>query len=163
MRLRFRRLVSQHQHRLFTLAAHILGNRGEAEEIVQEAFIKLWNNMDRVDKRKTGAWLAQVTRNACLDLLRRRKHQVAFAMAAGAEHNQDMVPTPSDMLDSHLALGELGKAIHSLDEPYRSIVVLREMQDMSYQEIGEALELSLSQVKVYLHRARRKLREILTA
>ncbi len=116
--------------------------------------MKLWNQQDAIDPAKVRAWLMKVVRNGCLDRIRQRKPSeelgdwqasVADGPQQGAEHSE---------------LGQwLQHSIERLGEPYRSLVVLRDVQQNSYEEVADTLELSLSQVKVYLHRARKQLRE----
>ena len=143
---RFRRLVKQHQDRLYSLALHMLGNSAEAEDVVQDTLIKLWHQLPNLENERIRPWLLRVTRNA---------------VAAGAEGQAVVLTTPVEALENANLNERLSAAIGELKEPFQSLIVLREIQGHSYQEIGEALELSTQQVKVYLHRARKKLRECL--
>ncbi len=153
MSFRFRRLVSKHENQVFSLARYLLKDSGEAEDVAQETFIKLWNHLDRVDADHVLPWLMKVTRNACLDRLRRRRPETDIDQAMA-----DSEPGPAQSLHQDELGRWLRQAIAGLKEPYRSLVVLRDVQQNSYQEIAVILELSLEQVKVYLHRARRQLR-----
>ncbi len=160
---RFRGLVEAHQHQVYTLAVYVLGNTAEAEDITQEVMLKLWHHVERVECDKAGAWLTRVTRNACYDLLRSRRSRrrlfqdgldtVAEATDGSRSPEQQVSAGESDRL--------LREALAGLDEPYRTIAVLREVQEKSYLEIAEAMDLPLNTVKTYLHRARRRLREAL--
>jgi RNA polymerase sigma-70 factor (ECF subfamily) len=161
MKFRFRRLVKQHQDRLYSLALHMLGNSAEAEDVVQDTMIKLWHQLPNLDSERIRPWLLRVTRNASVDLIRRRQYQTAYAVAAGAEGQAVVTSTPVEALENSDLNERLSVAIGELNEPFQSLIVLREIQGHSYQEIGEVLELSTQQVKVYLHRARRKLRDSL--
>jgi RNA polymerase sigma-70 factor (ECF subfamily) len=150
----YRQWVDEYQNQAWTLARYILKDPSEAEDATQEAFVKLWNNRNAIDRDRVKPWLMRVTRNHCLDRLRRRRpetefedYQAAddFGPARGAEQSE---------------LGQILKgAISALKEPYRTLVVLRDIQQHSYDEVAGVTELSLSQVKVYLHRARKQLRE----
>jgi len=161
MKFRFRRLVSEHQHRLYGLAVQMLGNGGEAEEVVQDALVKLWHHLAELEAERVKPWLLTVTRNACLDLLRRRKFQ-AVPLAVGAdEFIASDVPDPAQHYENDDREQRLMAVVRELDEPFRSLILLREIQGCSYAEVGEILQLNASQVKVYLHRARRKLRELI--
>ncbi len=158
MSVQFRRLVRRHQHRLFSLAAHLLGNTAEAEDVVQDVLVKLWQHLSSLDAERVRPWCLRVTRNACLDLLRRRRYQMAYVSEAVNGGGVRVEETPLDHL-TNAGLGQrLKNAIGDLDEPFRSLIVLRELEECSYKEIGEILDLSDQQVRVYLHRARRKLR-----
>jgi RNA polymerase sigma-70 factor (ECF subfamily) len=78
MSRRYRQWVKQYQDQAWTVARYILKDAQEAEDATQEAFVKLWHNQDSIDPERVGAWLMKVTRNGCLDRLRRRKEVVEF-------------------------------------------------------------------------------------
>ncbi len=155
MSKRFRHWVDEYQDQAWTLARYLLKDRAEAEDVCQEAFVKLWQHQDSIDPAKVRPWLMKVTRNACLDRIRRRKPSGELSEYAECD------PSPGPAGDTHRReLAQwLGRSIAGLTEPYRSLVVLRDIHQHSYEEVAAVLELSLSQVKVYLHRARKQLRE----
>ena len=165
MNREFRRLADEHGGRIYTLALYLVGRREDAEDIAQEVLVRWWRNRDRIDPVKTRAWLAQVTRNLAIDASRQRRLRAAVfvdgvdAEAAGVAIAVDASP------DRAAINGELRTALEAaiarLEEPYRSILVMREIQDCPYQEIATVLGMPLGTVKVYLHRARRRLREAL--
>ncbi len=159
MKRRFRSLVKEHQGQLFSLAYHLLGQSAEAEDVVQDVMVKLWQHLSGLEAERVKPWLLRVTRNACLDLLRRRRYSQAYVSQAAGGDAVVVSETPLDRLASSDLGQRLAQAIRELDEPFCSLVVLRDVEELNYQEIGEALDLSESQVKVYLHRARRKLRK----
>lgn len=157
---RFRQWVDEYQDQAWTLARYLLKDASEAEDVCQEAFVKLWHHRDAIDPDKIRPWLMKVTRNGCLDRMRRRRPSEEY----GDDTLQGALPgTPQDgpLQDTHRReLGQwLSRCIASLAEPYRSLVVLRDIHQHSYEEVAGVLELSLPQVKVYLHRARKQLRE----
>ena len=78
MSRRYRQWVKQYQDQAWTVARYILKDAQEAEDATQEAFVKLWNNRDSIDPERVKPWLMKVTRNGCLDRLRRRKDNVEF-------------------------------------------------------------------------------------
>lgn len=151
----YRHWVKTYQNQAWTVARYILKDAQEAEDATQEAFVKLWNNRDNIDPERVKPWLMKVTRNGCLDRLRRRRETVEF------DENQMTGEVGGPMQD--VAANELGawlkRAIAGLNEPYRSLVVLRDVNQHSYEEVAGMLELNLAQVKTYLHRARKQLRE----
>jgi len=156
MSKRFRQWVDEYQDQAWTLARYLLKDGTEAEDVCQEAFVKLWQHQDSIDPAKIRPWLMKVIRNGCLDRLRRRKPTEEISEYAAV---QDQAPGPmQDSLGGELAR-RLVQSIASLTEPYRSLVVLRDIHQHSYEEVALVLELSLSQVKTYLHRARKQLRE----
>ncbi|MCX7552413.1 sigma-70 family RNA polymerase sigma factor [Marinicella sp. S1101] len=158
MSIWYRLQVNKHQHGLYALAHQMLGNQLEAEDVVQDTFIKLWQRREKGGKFEK-AWLYKVTRNQCLDIIRRRKHANEYQLAAAA--GSDVSPSSVDVVLNDELSGEIGKAINQLDEPYQSLLVMREVNGLSYQVLADALDLSLSQTKVYLHRARKQLKESL--
>lgn len=152
---KFLRWVDEYQDQAWTLARYLLKDPAEAEDACQEAFVKLWQNQDRIDPARIRPWLMRVTRNLCLDRLRRRRPCEEWQEWQQA----DDAAGPAQELQRR-ELGQwLKHSINGLTEPYRSLVVLRDVQQHSYEEVASVLDLSLSQVKVYLHRARRQLRE----
>jgi len=155
MSRRFRRWVDEYQDQAWTLARYLLKDAAEAEDVCQEAFVKLWQHQDSIDPLKVKSWLMKVTRNGCLDRLRRRKPTEEIGEYADPDDSSGPV---QDTIRSELGQ-RLARSIQGLTEPYRSLVVLRDIHQHSYEDVANVLELSLSQVKVYLHRARKLLRE----
>ena len=151
----YRQWVKEYQDQAWTLARYLLKDASEAEDAVQDAFVKLWNHQESIDKTKVKPWLMKVVRNGCLDRLRRRRPTEELT------EWRDTDDAPGPMQGAHgQEIGQwLKQSINSLGEPYRSLVVLRDIHQHSYEEVANTLELSLSQVKVYLHRARKQLRE----
>jgi RNA polymerase sigma-70 factor (ECF subfamily) len=155
MSRRYRQWVKEYQHQAWSLARYLLKDAQDAEDATQDAFVKLWHNQDKIDPEKVKPWLMKVTRNGCLDRLRRRRENVEF----NEGHMAGEASGPLQNVSANELGGWLKRAIEGLKEPYRSLVVLRDVQQHSYEEVAGMLELSLAQVKVYLHRARKELRE----
>ncbi|MCP3957978.1 MAG: sigma-70 family RNA polymerase sigma factor [bacterium] len=159
----FEAAVDRHQRKVYTFARYYLGNGEEAEDITQETLLKLWQRRDQVDPEGTRAWLLQVARNACLDRLRRRQSAAKlFAVdpeGEAAEQAPDAKPGPQARAEASDFRQHLRLALEQLADPMRSIVILREVQGLKYQEICEVLDVPLTTVRVYLHRGRRRLRE----
>ena len=158
---RFASVVDEHRHRIYTLAYYSLRRREDAEDVTQEVFVRLWSHWDELDPDHVEGWLIRVTSNACVDLVRKRRNRRELA---GAEATEEMVNSaigrvadPSAPLQSAETQAEVQDALARLKEPYRSIVILREIQGLSYERIGAALDLPLNTVKVYLHRGRKML------
>jgi len=155
MSKRYRRWVKDYQDPAWTLARYLLRDMQEAEDATQDAFVKLWQHRDRIDPQRVRPWLMKVTRNGCLDRLRQRRHLVELnEQQMGVDDHGPLQGTATDELGRWLR-----RAIENLKEPYRSLVVLRDVNQYSYEDVAGTLELSLTQVKVYLHRARKELRE----
>ncbi len=157
----FETQVRRYQHRIYGFAFHYLGSREEAEDVTQEVFLRFWKFREEIDEDQPLGWLLRVTRNASVDAIRRRK---TYRNAVSV--NSDIVdvaegaaPSPARAAESSDFRAHIETALGQMSEPYRSIVILREMQELQYQEICDALELPLNTVKVYLHRARKMLRK----
>jgi RNA polymerase sigma-70 factor (ECF subfamily) len=147
--------VQAYQDQAWTLARYMLRDPSEAEDVCQESFVKLWHHQDKIEVEKVKPWLMKVVRNGCLDRIRRRRPEWEL----DAERERDLAPGPLEGLEQSETGRDIRAAIEGLKEPYRSLVVLRDVHEHSYEEVAGTLELSMSQVKVYLHRARKQLRE----
>ncbi len=160
----YERSVRKYQHRIYGFAVYFLGDRVEAQDVTQDVLLRLWQHRDEIDEERVLGWLLRVTRNACVDALRKRKARrnvmtsdtdaVGYAIGKG--------PTPDVCAEAADFQGHLGRALSRIAEPYRSIVILREVQELKYEEISGTLDLPLNTVKVYLHRGRKMLREQLS-
>lgn len=144
---------------MFSYACYALGSREEAEDVAQDVFIRLWDHWAELDQENVTGWIIRVARNACLDRLRQRQTRAALLHEHLGDREPCTEPEP-EAGGNHAALRrQIEAAIRELDEPYRSIVILREIDEHSYEAIASALTMPLNTVKVYLHRARRMLRE----
>ncbi|HZD10532.1 MAG TPA: sigma-70 family RNA polymerase sigma factor [Candidatus Binatia bacterium] len=160
----FGRLIEAYQGPVYNLAYRMLGNRGEAEEAAQEAFIRAYTRLDTYDpSRKFSTWMLSITSNYCVDLLRKRR---ALLLSL----DQPLPPHPALMSDRadnpevQAADSEREQMVQALlehlPEDYRQAVVLRYWYDLSYEEIAEVMETSVSAIKSRLFRARRQLAEV---
>ena len=140
------------------MARRVTGNDADAADAAQDALVRVWQKGASIPEDRRRAWCARVSRNAALDLLRRRAVRPAPSYGEPVEPADDHARA-----DRHTESREIGAtidaALDGLGEPYRSIVVLREVEGMAYAEIADALDLPLNTLKVYLHRARRQLRD----
>jgi RNA polymerase sigma factor (sigma-70 family) len=146
------------KNRLFRFALGIVGQAAEAEDVVQEVFIKLWNNRHQMANiSNVEAWCITATKNLSIDKLR-SKHQRMVPMAAGFDLH-DNAATPYEVAVTHDVFDQVRNLMGRLPEKQRDIMQLRDIEGMSYQEIAEALNVPMDQVKVYLFRARKAVRE----
>ncbi|NKB32309.1 MAG: sigma-70 family RNA polymerase sigma factor [Pseudomonadales bacterium] len=159
MMSQYRQAVDQHRQRIFSFARYSLRAQEDAEDVTQEVFIKLWQHWQKIDHNKLGGWLMRVAHNAVIDHVRKHKtannHQDDFAEV----EEQPIEVDETQRLDQAAFKQQLMEAIKQLEDPFRSIIIMRDIQGLSYAEIRETLDMTESQVKVYLHRSRRKLRE----
>ena len=157
----FEHQVKLHKDRVYGFAFHYLGTAEEAEDVTQEVFIRFWQNRAAIDEIQPIGWLLRVTRNAAIDAIRKRKtyRKNVSVDSEMLEHAREDRLSPAEDAEYADFRSHLKRALDTLAEPYRSIVIMREIEELKYNEIGEALDLPLNTVKVYLHRARKMLRD----
>lgn len=159
----FRVLVERYQKLVYTLALRLVSNPHDGEDVAQEAFLSAWKGLPkfRMDA-KFSTWLYRLTVNAATDLLRRRqKEQTHHSLEDEQQPVQvpDRTPGPEEQAQAAERRAILQRAIDSLTENHRKILLLREVNGLDYQEIGQVLELTPGTVKSRLARARRELRD----
>jgi RNA polymerase sigma-70 factor, ECF subfamily len=167
----FAELVRRYEGKIFRLAQHITQNREDAEDVLQETFMKAYEHLDQFKgDSKFYTWIVRIAVNQALMKLRRRKTDKSVSLDEQIDTGEDTVVREiaawGEDPEEHFSRDELGKildtAIQSLEPPYRSVFVLRDIEDMSTEETAEALGLSIPAVKSRLLRARLQLREKLT-
>ncbi len=143
--------------KLFRLALRITLNKADAEDIVQETLIRMWNKRDEWSEMDScEAYALTICRNLSLDLCARAGRQ-----NVAIDEGRDEAPaerTPYEELDARQRLEIVKRLIDQLPEVQRTIMELRDVEGKSYREIGEVMHLSEDQVKVYLFRARQKVK-----
>lgn len=156
----FTTLVDNVRDRLYRLALRMTGDGGEAEDVVQEVLISGWKQReDIVQLDNPPAWLLRMTHNRAIDRLRSRKARSRYeGDAAVPDHHAQ---TPLQLVESRDTLDHIHRQMTRLSPEQRSVLQLREIEGLSYREIAEATGLNIDQVKVYLHRGRRQLRQLL--
>lgn len=163
----FNQLFEMYSDKVYRLAVGLLEDEGEAEEVVQDAFMRLFERLDQFEGRsKLGTWLYRVAYNLCQDRLRMRKPVSTLILDYG---DDDTIPIPTNFVDwdqvpeHYLTEAEinfkLDKAINTLPPKLKAVFILREVEELSTQECADVLDISISAVKVRLHRARLLLRE----
>jgi len=161
----YRELVEMYQPRVYSLALRMLRRVEDAEDVVQETFVRMFRALDRYDpSRPFGAWLFSIASRLCIDQLRRRKLQpVSLTQGDRDDEYEIEVEDPGLKPDDATARVEeevrTRALIDSLPPHYRIVVLLRHQQDLAYEEIAEALHLPLGTVKARIHRARALLKE----
>jgi RNA polymerase sigma-70 factor (ECF subfamily) len=151
---RYRLAVVQHYRTVYRVAQAILRDSAEAEDVTQETFVRYWQRGAGIERPRE--WLVKVARNGCLDRLRKRGRNITGA--ADEVFDQPDNRDPAWHYERRELAAELEQAIARLKEPQRSLVVLFDVQGMSVAECAQIVGLNVNQVKVYLHRARRRLR-----
>jgi len=167
----FSELVKRYESKVFRLAHHVTQNREDAEDVLQETFLKAYEHLDQFrGDSKFYTWIVRIAVNQALMKLRRRKSDNAVSIDETIDTGEDNLVREIAAWDenaeqrySREEIGEiLNSAVQSLEPLYRSVFVLRDIEDLSTEETAEALDLSVPAVKSRLLRARLQLREKLT-
>ncbi len=164
----FTELLASHKNRIYSHALYSLRDSHDAEDVTQEAFLKLWDHYEELDPNRIGAWLTRVTHNLCIDFSRRRQVQRRNLGQADPEAVDTLVAAPGGFgdLEHSLRLDRrqqaLLEAMGTLTPETRSVMIMHYFQDMNLHEIGLAVDKSVSALKVQIHRARKSLRLVLT-
>ena len=164
----FEQLVERHQRLVVGTVARMLGNNSDAEDIAQQVFVRVWKSAKRyVPRARFTTWLLKITRNLVFNELRRRPRHAQVPLQTEADEEERPLKDERALApDASLLEQELQQAIDaaiaSLPETQRMALVLRRYEQLSYEEIAEILDQSVSAVKSLLFRARTELRESLS-
>jgi RNA polymerase sigma-70 factor (ECF subfamily) len=164
----FTGLVEAYQSRIYNLAFRLVGNREDAGDMAQEVFIRAFMALKGFKGRASfSTWLYRVAANVCLDELRRRRRQPVTSLDATyrtsdgddlARQVADPAPGPEELAEREEVQRAVQLGIRSLTPAHRLVVVLRDIQGLTYQEMSQALGVSVGTVKSRLNRARESLR-----
>lgn len=166
----FLELVRKHQDRIYRHALYLLKDTEDAKDMTQETFIKAWQHRTKLRQKTVHSWLLKCVRNLCFNQLRRRKFQVhlsdddegdMFGTLLKTQENKSS-PSPEEITIKQETKQLVHRAIGELPPSMKSIIIMRELEGMSYKEIGEVVKQPENSVKSTAFRARKKLREILT-
>ena len=165
----FNRLVMVYQNLAYNVAYRVMGNRDLAADATQEAFIKAFKGLKQYQGGSFKSWLLRIVTNACYDQLRYHKRRPAEALEPEdpdmaedhSPHLLDPTAGPEELTLRHELGDMLQQAILQLPEDQRVVLVLNDVQGLSYQEIADVTDSALGTIKSRLSRARRKLRTIL--
>ena len=158
----FRRLINLTHGRLFRLAYHLTGRGHDAEEIVQDTYVRAWRSIGSL--RDVGAalpWLARITRNLACERRRGRGHREHVLEAAHLECLGGQAIPPDELIARRELALTVRKAVDALADKYREVLLLREVDDMSYEQIAQLLGVPVGTVESRLHRARHQLARVL--
>lgn len=164
----FEAVALVHRERLYRLALGICRNRTDAEDLVQEAFLRAFRRFDRFTPGTNClAWLATILRNIFINQVTRQGRVVLLGDEGAMEHaltrRQNVVPTPDEeFLRSVIDDKRLAKALDRLPREFREVLLLADVEGLSYREIAQRCELPIGTVMSRLFRARRHLRKALT-
>ena len=165
----FEEIVREYEKTVYNLALRMSGDQEDALDISQEAFIKVYGSLRSFrGESKFSVWLYRIVSNTCLDFLRKRSRRAEESLSAEDGEGEpqereirDERYAPEGMLERKLAREALQRGLLALSEEQRKILLLRELQGFSYEEIGRILSLESGTVKSRIFRARKKLCECL--
>ena len=162
----FEELIRQYEKKVYSLCARMCGNAEDAEEAAQDAFLALWRGIDRFRQESSlSTWIYRLASNACIDLMRRKKKGAGSVSLDDEElfvDALDPAPQPHEEAERRETQRLLQEGLLSLPAEYRSILLLREIEGLSYSEISAALDLELGTVKSRISRGRTLLRNFLS-
>ena len=169
----YEQLVQRHMNRVYTIVYRVVNHREEAEDITQEVFVKVFNGLKKFDQKSAfSTWLYRIATNSALDAFDRLKKQSknTSTVSNRAPDGEDAVdvltlqPSPTPGPEENVVQSELRECIHrvlkSLELDHRRVLLLRDFEDLSYDEIADVLQAKLSAVKMRIHRARLAFQEI---
>lgn len=159
--LAFARLVEVYQKPVYNLCYRMLGNAGDAEDAAQETFIRAYNAIRRYDpERKFSTWLLSIASNYCIDQHRRRKLPTFSVDALDTPDIPEKSMGMEAMLMQDEYQAKVAALLETLKPKDKAVIVMRYWYEYSYEEISDALSMSVSAVKSRLHRARKDLAQV---
>lgn len=157
----FTRLVEMYQTPVFNLCYRMLNDAGDAEDAAQETFLRAYQSIRRFDSSRSFAtWLLSIAAHYCIDQIRKRRMAIVSIEDLPYPDLPDNLPGPETSVSRMEERKHIQKILESLPPVDRAAVVMYYWYEMSYEEIGQALNLSLSAIKSRLHRARRSMAEV---
>ena len=165
----FEYLVRQYQNKIYTLCYRYTGNHEDAGDLAQEVFIKLYRNISKFEGRSSfSTWIYQIAGNTCKDFLRKAKNKTEFSLEEeifneGESFNPQILKdetTPERQYEEKEKIKILKDAIAKLNPEYRMVLIMREFQDMSYEEIAKQTDTSVGTVKSRINRGRNVLKKL---
>jgi RNA polymerase sigma-70 factor (ECF subfamily) len=164
----YRELLERYQRSVYSLALRMLGRVEDAEDVTQETFVRMFRALDRYDpQRPFRAWILTIASRLAIDMLRRRRQGTVSMVVTEPGSSEesferefpDTQPGPEELAQLGEEERSTERLIQSLPPHYRIVVIMRHIQDLSYEEIADALALPLGTVKARIHRARALLKQ----
>lgn len=165
----FADLVTAYEKPVYNLCLRMCGNAEDAKDLAQEAFLKAWRGLQFYKfEAAFSTWLYRLTSNVCIDFLRQQKRRPVTSLTMQEDQEEtnelevpDRAPLPEEQVLHQETRQVVARAMEQLEEEFRMILTLRVIQDLSYEEIAEIMDLKIGTVKSRLARARNKLKKIL--
>jgi len=150
-----------YKDKFYRFALRLTGNEYDAEDIMQELAVKIWKkgeDFNKLDNKE--AWCMSVTRNMAIDKIRHNKVRQHENLETVYNVSSN-VKTPEKQIESSDIMSKIKTLINSMPENYKTVIQLREIEEMSYKEIGQVMNIDLHKVKVYIFRARKLLQKLI--
>lgn len=155
-------IIQEHQKAVFNVCLRILGNRQEAEDLTQEAFLRAYRNINQYDpKRPFGPWMRTLAANLCYNHLKKARLEKVPLKDERDQRKEHHQRTPEELLELSQQHQLLYQKIWQLPENQRAALELRHFQGLTYREMARVLNMPLNTVRSHLYRARQKLAELL--
>lgn len=156
----FEQQVVPKRDKMFRFALRLMGNPEDARDIVQDAFMKIWNQQKQpYEIENMEAWCMRIVKNLCLDNLKAGKVRKEVIKSIQMNQRSDCAVNPYQQVEKEDNMIRIRKLIDELPEKFRMIIHLRDIEEFSYKEIMEIMELSMDEVKINLFRARKILKD----
>jgi RNA polymerase sigma factor (sigma-70 family) len=158
----FEQNVIPHLNAAYNLARWLTGNGHDAEDLVQEAYLRAFRSFDTFQGQDGRAWLLAVVRNTCFTWLRKKGGQPTLEFDEQMHSAADQTPDAESILINQAAIGSLNDCLEALPVEFREVIVMRELEELSYKEISGVVRVPIGTVMSRLARARKRLQECLT-
>lgn len=165
-KIAFEHLVQLYENKVYTIAYRLMGNHADAADLAQDSFIKIYQALPNFrGDASFNTWIYHITVNVCRDEMRKRQRRPTVSLDEPTNSNgstyeiRSTDPGPEEELDRNETRAMVQQCLNSLSDDYRTVLVMREIKEMSYDEIAEILGCSLGTVKSRLSRARQALKE----
>lgn len=169
----YRELLDRYQRPVFSLIYRMVRDREQAEDLSQETFVRVFNNIDRYDPAyKFSSWIFKIATNLTIDWMRKKEVPTVSIDGSRYATTSDEIEastitvesrdeTPEELLIARELGNEIERAIARLRPEYKTAILLRHVEDRPYEEIAQLMSLPLGTVKTYIHRGRKELQEML--
>jgi len=158
-------LLIAYEKKVYNIAYRFMGNEADAYDMAQESLIKIYRGIATFKGESSlSSWIYRLTVNTCMDGLRKRKNtpvSLEYSIEKGVAFEDDYTDTPEAQALSLERSEDIQKAINILSENYKAVILMRDIDGFSYEEISQMLDISVGTVKSRINRGRQKLKELL--
>lgn len=163
----YHELVERYQTKLFSYLYRLIGNKEEAEDLLQNVFVKVYNNIKSYDtKKKFSSWIYRIAHNEAVNFLKKRSRRklISIEDVQGSKDKLEIADTRKNPIDSWISKElrkEMQEALEKLPEKYKQVLMLRYYYDKSYEEMSQELKKPVNTIGTLLNRAKKKLMEVI--